>query len=410
MYASVFSENQFSQSTRIVPGEGRQFRILHCLRAPLGGLFRHVCDLAEAQVAAGHEVGIICDAGSGGPTADKRLKELSSSLSLGVMRVEMSRNIGLSDISAFKAVKAHVVKTGADVIHGHGAKGGAYGRLVSRFIRSNGGSVLSFYTPHGGSLHYSPSSIKGRIYLTLERLMASMTSGIIFESAYSARAYSEKVGEVETEHLVVPNGLQDEDFIAHAPEDGAADIVFVGELRELKGVDLLLRAIAEISKTRPVSAHFYGDGPDGAAFEALARELGIEAQVDFPGRLPARQAFNTGRLLVVPSRAESFPYIVLEAGAAGIPMIASRVGGIPEIVGTNDFDLVRADDLAALTSAVNGFLSEPGSFLERAAHLRRDIKSRFRVSIMAQDITGFYQKQSKMGPACHFETPRSVCR
>src|ERR1043165_4072571 len=62
-------------------------RILHVLRAPLGGLFRHVCDLAEEQTRMGHEVGIICDAATGGEQAEAALERLATSCALGIHRV-----------------------------------------------------------------------------------------------------------------------------------------------------------------------------------------------------------------------------------------------------------------------------------------------------------------------------------
>ena len=84
---------------------------------------------------------------------------------------------------------------------------------------------------------------------------------------------------------------------------------------------------------RHLRADIVGDGPDRQRFETQAADLGLGGAVSFTGAMPARTAFARGRLLVVPSRAESLPYVVLEAAAAGMPMIATRVGGIPEIFG-----------------------------------------------------------------------------
>ncbi len=101
-----------------------RLRVLHVLRAPVGGLFRHVCDLAKAQAAMGHHVGVVCDA-DGDALTDKRLEALRPHLALGLFRVGMSRAIAPSDVFAFHAIRAHALGLGADVLHGHGAKGGA---------------------------------------------------------------------------------------------------------------------------------------------------------------------------------------------------------------------------------------------------------------------------------------------
>src|SRR5262244_151277 len=97
--------------------------ILHVLRAPVGGLFRHVLDLARGQIARGHRVGLIADASTGGTQAEAKLAELAPALALGLSRVAMSRQVGLRDLGARAHVAARIAQTNADVVHGHGAKG-----------------------------------------------------------------------------------------------------------------------------------------------------------------------------------------------------------------------------------------------------------------------------------------------
>src|SRR6266540_4695165 len=127
-------------------------KILHVLRAPVGGLFRHVVDLAHGQAARGNSVGIIADAATGGTRAEQIFSSLTASLALGLTRVALSRHVGASDFTARQHVARRAAETGADVVHGHGAKGGAYARLLPH------GRAIRVYTPHGGSLHYSRSS------------------------------------------------------------------------------------------------------------------------------------------------------------------------------------------------------------------------------------------------------------
>ena len=139
---------------------------------------------------------------------------------------------------------------------------------------------------------------------------------------------------------VIPNALQPGDFTPHRPNANAADFLFIGELRQLKGVDVLLQALARLAARREVKAVFVGGGPDAAALMAMAQELKLGGVVDFPGAMPAQAAFSLGRSLVVPSRAESMPYVVLEAAAAEMPLLATNVGGIPEIVNGTDTPLM----------------------------------------------------------------------
>jgi glycosyltransferase involved in cell wall biosynthesis len=368
-----------------------ELRILHCLRAPVGGLFRHVRDLSAAQAALGHHVGVLADSAANDSLTDQRLADLEKHLSLGLHRTAMSRDIGWRDVTATTATRALAERLGIGIIHGHGAKGGAYARLAAGRIKSKGQGLRAFYTPHGGSLHYAPSSLKGRVFMGLERRLAKITDGIIFESAYSAGVYARNVDSAACPSRVIPNGLLPQEFTTHAPAVDATDIVFIGELRRLKGVDLLLQALATSDRTPQATATIVGDGPDAAEFRALAASLGLGARVTFPGAMPAAKAFPLGRILVMPSRAESFPYIVLEAAAAGIPLVATNVGGIPEIVSGTDTALVTPDNVAALRQSIDAALADPAAALARAARLKSAVAARFTVDRMANDIATFYQ-------------------
>src|SRR5262245_17669029 len=111
----------------MIDGAGRSpLNILHVLRAPVGGLFRYVVDLALGQAARGHRVGLIADSTTGGVQAEGKLAELAPRLALGVTRIPISRHIGPSDGRATAYVTQRAADIGAHVIHGHGAKGGAY--------------------------------------------------------------------------------------------------------------------------------------------------------------------------------------------------------------------------------------------------------------------------------------------
>ncbi|MDX2204274.1 MAG: glycosyltransferase family 4 protein [Hyphomicrobiaceae bacterium] len=367
-----------------------RLRILHVLRAPVGGLFRHVLDLAEAQARADHAVGIICDASTGDRLTGPRLEALRPHLALGLLRVPMSRHIAFNDIAAYRAARDTARALAADVVHGHGAKGGAYARLVVRALKADGDKVISCYTPHGGSLNYSPRTPVGRIYMGLERALARWSDAIVFESAFAARRYRTQVGEPPCGVDVVPNGLADADFTPVAPGPDAADFLFIGELRAVKGVDVLLKALARLKAEREVSAVVVGGGQDLAALQAEAAALGIAGCVRFPGPMPAREAFRLGRIMVVPSRAESFPYVVLEAGAAGLPLISTNVGGIPEIVAGTRTTLLPPDDVDALCAAMRATLAEPELARWKADGLREAIAARFTIASMNSAILRLY--------------------
>jgi len=358
-------------------------KILHVLRAPVGGLFRHVIDLARAQAARGHLVGIVADSSTGGARAGAAFAAVSPQLALGLTRVPMSRHVGSSDLSAQRHVAQRTRETGADVLHGHGAKGGAYARLC-------GGRAVRVYTPHGGSLHYSRSSPVGLLYLTLEQVLMRRTELFLFESRYGRDAFAAKIGTPRALARVVHNGVTSQEFTEVVPREDATNVVFVGELRLLKGLDVLLDGLGLLARERAVSATIVGAGPDEQQFREQAERLGLASSTRFLAPMPAREAFALGRLLVIPSRAESLPYIVLEACAAAVPLITTNVGGIPEVFWPQAARLIAPGDAPALAAAISAALADPASLRNETLTLRARVQAEFSAEAMADAILAAY--------------------
>ena len=190
--------------------------------------------------------------------------------------------------------------------------------------------AIRAYTPHGGSLVYCPGTISGGFYRALERMLNWRTDLFLFESSYIADLFRTVIGRPRAMVRVVRNGIAETEFEPVTPRPDATDIVCVGELRPVKAIDVLIEALAILKRSgRSVTATIAGEGPDAQKLQAQANRLGVADQIRFIGHCPARTAFSMGRMLVIPSRAESLPYVVLEAAAAGLPIIATDVGGVP---------------------------------------------------------------------------------
>ncbi|MEM6617122.1 MAG: glycosyltransferase [Pseudomonadota bacterium] len=374
-------------------------RILHVMRTPIGGLFRHVCDLVEEQAKAGCHVGLICDSDTGGPRADQKLAELEKHLALGLHRFPIPRNPGLSDLKAGSQVTGIRNAVQPDIVHGHGAKGGAFARLTKATAKKTDRPFGAFYTPHGGALHYDPKSLQGRVFFGFERWAMKHTAAILFESHYGRGAFSRKIGEPTCAVAMVHNGLRPEEFAPVPTMPEPYDILYIGEMRTLKGVDTLLHAIAKLKATHPeVRALLVGSGPDEDDFRALATKLDLLKTVYFSPPMPAREAFSQARLAVVPSRNESLPYVVLEACASGLPVIATNVGGISEIFGEQGYRLISPDDPDTLTRTMSEMLDSLPEAQERAKQMVLDLKARFSVEKMTQDILRAYGEYAHLSP------------
>ena len=364
-----------------------RLNILHVFRAPIGGLFRHVLDLTHEQIARGHRVGIVADSRTGGAQADEILRALAPSLALGLTRVPMRRHINPGDLIALAHVTRRAMHSEADVVHGHGAKGGAYARLTFGHTRA-----VRAYTPHGGSLLFNHDNLMGQFYLASERLLMLRGDLFLFESAYSADLFRRKIGTPAGLVRIVHNGVAPADFAPIVARNNASDLLFIGELRPVKGVDILIEAIAILRREgRPVTATLVGSGPQREMLQAQATRLGLSSEICFKPAMPAQAALCLGRIIVVPSRAESLPYVVLEAVAAGKPLIACRVGGIPEIYGPLSDRLVPPEDAPALARAIASARDDPASTMETTRQLRERVAAAFSVAAMVDGVVAGYR-------------------
>jgi glycosyltransferase involved in cell wall biosynthesis len=279
-----------------------------------------------------------------------------------------------------------VAGTDADIVHGHGAKGGAYARLTlvgKRAVRA--------YTPHGGSLLFGHETLAGRFYLATERLLMLSGDLFLFESAYSEAIFRRKIGNPEGLVRIVHNGVSRAEFEPIVLREDATDLMFIGELRPVKGIDVLIDAIALMHREgRPVTATLVGDGPDRAELQAQVERNGLARAVRFMPAMPAREALALGWVMVAPSRAESLPYVVLEAAAAGKPLITTKVGGIPEIYGPLSNALVPTLDPPTLARAIGQALDHPDDAVDTARQLRERVKASFSVDTMVEGVLEAY--------------------
>jgi len=329
---------------------------------------------------------------TGGEIAEKVLGELAPSLALGLSRFPMRRHINPGDFFALAHVMRRATQAQADVVHGHGAKGGAYARLA--FGRKR---AVRAYTPHGGSLLFGHGTLSGKFYLATERLLMLRGDLFLFESGHSETIFRRKIGNARGLVRVVHNGVSRAEFEPIMAKHDATDLVFMGELRPVKGIDLLIEAIALLHRDgRTVTATLVGSGPDRDALVARVERLGLSADIRFESAMPSYKALTLGRIMVVPSRAESLPYVVLETAAGGKPLITTRVGGIPEIYGPLSDRLVPPEDAPALARAIAGALDNSAANAETARLLREQVAASFSVETMVDGVLAGYQAALEM--------------
>jgi len=365
----------------------RPLRILHAVRAPVGGIFRHIMDLANGQAERGHHVGIIADSLTGGERAEVALSEIAPRLKLGVRRLAIRREPHPTDFLVWLRMMLLIRQLKPDVLHGHGAKAGAFVRL-----RRRSKDKIRIYTPHGGSLHYPLDTLKGAFYSRLERALMNNTDLFLFESAFARDTYQRTIGSPKGLVRCVFNGVTADEFDPVVKAADATDVAYVGEFRHIKGADLLIDAVARLrTDGKPLTLTLGGDGEEMNALKAKVQGLGLTEAVRFIGHVKARYGFSKGGLLVVPSRGDSMPYVVIEAAAAGIPMVAAKVGGIPEIFGPFTDALFAPNSAGAMAEAIETALSDPTAAQERAKALRERVLIHFSQKAMVEGVLAGYR-------------------
>jgi glycosyltransferase involved in cell wall biosynthesis len=234
------------------------------------------------------------------------------------------------------------------------------------------------------------SGLRGWLWSTIRKVVASKSKAITVVSTDLKNQLSGVVSAAGEPPAVMPMGV-DTDRLRDG-SDGAipADktILFVGRLAEKKGLQYLIRAFPQVLSRHPDARLLVvGDGPLRAEMEALARHLDLAGHVRFVGgQSPEelRRSYLSSRLFVVPSvvarsgDTEGLPVALLEAMAAGRPVVATSVGGIPEIVIPSRTGLlVEPGSPTALAAAVNELLDSPAKADRMGKVARRWVRRRF---------------------------------
>lgn len=256
---------------------------------------------------------------------------------------------------------------------------------------------------HGADVdHYARA---GRVARLVLRLVMRGAHTIVACSEAMARQTADAFPEVRAKVTHVHNGLVLEDVAGDEPARAAPARPFVlCVCRQVakKGVDTLLRAFALIADELPeVSLVVAGDGPLLAEHQALARTLDLGARVRFLGGVPAAQVhalMAACSLVVVPSRAEPFGLVVLEAAYHGKAIVCTRVGGMPEII-TDEVDglMVDPDDPAAMAKSMAALLRNPELAAALGARAHETLMTRFRWEDRAADYIALFERVARSG-------------
>jgi glycosyltransferase involved in cell wall biosynthesis len=341
-------------------------RVLHVHRMRgIGGSERHLLTLLPALAERGIEPVLL---GLDDPAWDAG--DFYGALRVPAIRVPAPRDL---DPLLFARV---VRSTRADVVHTHLVHADVYGGIAAALR----GTPLVSTKHNDDPFRVGPFRYVERGLARLARRIVTITDALRDFTVERVGIPAEKI---ETIHY----GMDDlpQAWGENAPDEvGGRVLLSVSRLTPQKGVDVAIRALPLLPDDTTLVV--LGEGPERASLEELARELGVEQRVFLPGRVPDVAAWlQRATAYVHPARWEGFGLGVLEAMLAGLPVVASKVSSLPELVGESGV-LVRADDPSALALGVARALDTPR--LGEAA--RERAKSEFSVATMADRHAALY--------------------
>lgn len=251
----------------------------------------------------------------------------------------------------------------------------------------------------GSRRELNPDKSAGQI--ALQRHAYRCAHAVVANSS-AARAHLEQEGVSADRIRVIPNGVSVERFAPIAAVRPVRTILTVANLRREKAHEVLLQAAALLAPSNPDLRYVIaGDGPRAAALRALASHLGLDSRVQFLGHVEDVPALlRAADAFVLPSLTEAFPNAAIEAMAAGLPVVASAVGGLLDLIDdTRTGLLVPAGDAAAIAAAIAGLTADPARASRMGAAARAEVAARYSFDRMVRSFEDLYLTQLGLAAA-----------
>ena len=303
-------------------------RVLRVIaRLNVGGPAQHVVWLTEGLAKEGYETLLVT--GTVPPGEDDMSAFAAAHGVTPLVMPSMSRELSWRDLTTIVRLWRLMVRFRPDIVHTHTAKAGAVGRLAGLLYRFVSRKRCAFiHTYHGHIFHGYYGRWKTRVFLAVERTLARInTDRLVVLSPQQLREIAEtfRVGRPE-QFAVIPLGIDLSEFRALRKTERALPAVgIVGRLTPIKNHDLFLRVAARLKDV----ARFvvYGDGAERARLERAADG------VVFAGTRPPAEIYPSLDVVALTSRNEGTPLALIEAMAAGVPVISTAVGGVVDLLG-----------------------------------------------------------------------------
>lgn len=348
----------------------------------VGGATVHVRDLARAMCERGQEALVLV--GGTGPVTEQ--------LAAVGVPFRPLRWLGRAvrpwrDAYAFFELVAALREFGPDLVSTHTAKAGWLGRAACAHL-----GVPVIHTPHGWPVAGRLPGPQAAVFTAAERVASRWARAVVCVCEEERRLALERGFARPGQVRVIYNGVRDvPPEMRAAPGSCPVRLVSVARFEAPKDHATLLRALGGLSAL-DWELDLVGDGPLQAATRALTADLGLAGRVRFLGyQADAAPVLARAQLFVLSSRSEAFPRSVLEAMRAGLPVVASRVGGLAEAVDNErNGVLVPRDDIGGLSAALRGLIGDVHRRQRLGASARLTYEARFRLERMVEETFALY--------------------
>ena len=362
----------------VVEPRQERVKIVHVLApSAWGGVESVVTALASLQQEAGHDVtvcAVLTDPGAGA---------FVSAVTNRGIRVVHENVAPRAYLRERRFVREVCRAVGAGIVHTHGYRADVVNSGLSRAF-----PIVS--TAHG----FTGGGPRNRLYEFLQRRSYRRYDAV---AAVSGPLASRLTGIAARRLVTIVNGYgghgpivgRDEARSALCIAPQAPAVAWVGRLSYEKAADVMMEAVALLD--RPVDCYMAGDGPERSALQERAQQLGITDRVHWLGAVAGvgalLQAFD---VIVLSSRTEGTPMILLEAMAAGVPVVSTAVGGVPDMIGPGEGVLVPSEVPEALAAGIQIVLDDPVSSMTRAAHARERLRTAYSGRAWAEKYLELY--------------------
>ncbi|MCF6276339.1 MAG: glycosyltransferase family 4 protein [Candidatus Magasanikbacteria bacterium] len=298
---------------------------------------------------------------------------------------------------SFLEIRKVVNKTNPDIVHCHSFFAGFLGRLAVK------GKYPTIFTPHGWGFNVGVSFFRKHFAIQVERFSSRFTNKILCVSEYGKKlAIQYKIDKPE-KFIVIYNGIEDVLPTIECAKtlSEKVNFVFVGRLTEPKKPSFLLKAITLLPEDikQKVNVTIIGKGEKEKEIKEFIIKNNLEKTVILKGLLSREDVFdqlcNKTDVFTLFSKWEGLPITILEAMSASLPVVASKVGGIPELVSKTNGFLIERDDINSLVNAITTLVKESDLRIEMGKNSRKKIQENFTLSIMFSKVEEEYNNLLK---------------